>query len=486
MQRWMNRPARLGDPARLLALALALSLTVLVVSCADDDGGDDAASTTALTVPTTTTAQPTTSSGPAADQPWSEPGLVDQDGEPIEVLPPEPASGRQLDITDFGADPDSGSDDAKAIRDALDEAEPGDAVIIPEGVFELRSPDPAKRSAHLVIPSGVHLLGAGFDRTALVSSFDGDDDSVVILAEAVENVILSGFTITSTYEGSLGSDPRGDGDAGGGPMFGIKIGERDGQGSARLLVEDIRVERFERHGISLKATRKVIVRDCHVADATSVGTGGRGYGIAVEGRADQRDPTADNDSRHNVVVDNLLDGRHLRHAILLQFPTHNNLIADNLIMGSVLDAIDLHGEGEYLNEIRGNTVLNGKRAAIALGNSGGSTHAHSASGEGNWVHRNSLIGNEVGVLVILGTPDTIIEANRIVTTKESDTAVRVDDGPGTTVRRNTIVMSDDSEPFDVDDPEIDLTRNWVQGEHALQGTSTARPAISPLSSLSRA
>src|SRR5690606_29126646 len=138
-----------------------------------------------------------------------------------------------------------------------------------------------------------------------------------------------------------------------------------------------------------------------VADATSVGPGGAGYGIAIEGRADQRDTEAANDSRHHVVVGNVLDGEHLRHAILLQFPTHHNLIADNVVRGSRLDAIDLHGEGEYGNEVRGNRVTGGDRAGIALGNSGGSTHEHGATGEGNWVHDNLLIGNREGVLVIL-------------------------------------------------------------------------------------
>lgn len=227
-------------------------------------------------------------------------------------------------------------------------------------------------------------------------------------------------------------------------------------------MQDVRVERFRRHGISLKATREVIVRGCRIADATSVGEGGRGYGIAVEGRAGQRDTSAPNDSRHTVVIDNVLEGRHLRHAVLVQFPTHNNLIADNLVVGSVLDAIDLHGEGEYLNEIRGNTVVNGQRAAIALGNSGGSTHSHAASGEGNRVHRNDLIANQVGVLIILGTPDTVVERNRIVTAPGSAAGIRIDDGPGTVVQKNTIVNAEGVEPFDVDDSGVELSDNRVQ------------------------
>lgn len=91
----------------------------------------------------------------------------------------------------------------------------------------------------------------------------------------------------------------------------------------------------------------------------------------------------------------MLDGTHLRHAILLQFPTHDNLVAGNEVDGSRLDAIDLHGEGEYDNVIRGNRVAGGQRAGIALGNSGGETHEHGATGEGNVVADNVLRGNTV-------------------------------------------------------------------------------------------
>ncbi len=127
----------------------------------------------------------------------------------------------------------------------------------------------------------------------------------------------------------------------------------------------------------------------------------------------QRDPDAANDSRHNVVIGNTFDGRHLRHAILLQFRTHNNLVAENTIVGSHLDAIDLHGEGEYLNEIRDNTVI------------GGNKHKQDASGPGNWVHSNNLIGNRQGILVILGTPDTLIEDNRITAGEKSKAGIEI-------------------------------------------------------------
>jgi hypothetical protein len=382
-------------------------------------------------------------SRPPATTEWVAPGLVDREGGRYVVPTPAPGSGTTLDVTDFGADPGPGPvDDAEAVRAAVEAAGPGDQVTLPAGVYDLRSTDPDDDTANVVLPSGVRLRGAGADETVLRTWFDGQDDSAVLRASGVRDVVISDLTITSTYDGELGSDPE-DGDAGGGPMYGVQIGARDGRGSARVLVDRVSVSRFQRHGITVKASRDVTVRSCHVADATSVGPGGAGYGIAIEGRPDRRDPGADDDARHNVVVDNTLDGAHLRHGILLQFPTHNNLVADNLIEGSILDAIDLHGEGEYLNEIRGNVVTGGDRAAIALGNSGGEENAHDAAGAGNWVHHNVLTGNEVGVLVILGTPDTLIEDNEILAHEESEAGVELLNAPGTIVRGNSFVGGDE-------------------------------------------
>lgn len=375
---------------------------------------------------------------PSEQGDWQLPGLVDRSGKPIEVSTPGPTTGKQLDVTDFGADPHPDShDDAAAIRAALAAAEPGDEVLLPAGTYDLRSTDPDDDTANIVLRSGIDLRGEGQERTVLLTSFDGEENSRVIRGSGIHDVIVSDFTITSRHEGPLGDDTK-DGDAGGGPMYGIHLGAKEGQASSQILVENLGIRGFERHGISVKASREVTLSGNYISEATAVGPGGQGYGIAIEGSADQRDPDAANDSRHNVVIGNTFDGRHLRHAILLQFPTHNNLVADNTIVGSHLDAIDLHGEGEYLNEVRDNTVVGGQRAGIALGNSGGAKNKHDASGPGNWVHSNNLIGNRQGILVILGTPDTLIEDNRITAGENSKVGIEVRNGPGTELRGNHI------------------------------------------------
>ncbi|MFJ7827429.1 right-handed parallel beta-helix repeat-containing protein [Psychrobacillus sp. NPDC096623] len=374
---------------------------------------------------------------------WEDPGLVDRSGAPIEVQMPGTVTGKTLSVTDFGADPEpDSSDDAAAIRAALDAATPGDEVLLPAGTYDLRTTDPADGSANIVLRSGVDLRGEGQESTVLMTSLDGEDDSRVIRGSGVQDVIVSDFTVTSRYAGQLGDDPD-NGDAGGGPMYGIYLGAHEGQSSSRVLVENLGIRRFERHGISVKASREVTLTKNHISEATAIGPGGQGYGIAIEGSADQNNPDASNDSRHNVVIGNTFDGKNLRHAILLQFPTHNNLVAENTIVGSHLDAIDLHGEGEYLNEIRDNTIIGGKKAGIALGNSGGSKNKHDASGHGNWVYSNNLIGNRQGILVILGTPDTIIEDNSITGDENSKTGIEVRNAPGTELRGNRITGGTD-------------------------------------------
>lgn len=421
----------------LLLLGLLVLLTACTVEEADVPVRNDDAEET--DEPIRSDMEPE----PSEQGDWQVPGLVDRSGAPIEVPMPGPATGKTLDVTDFGADPEPDShDDAAAIRAALDAAEPGDEVLFPAGTYDLRSTDPADKSANIVLRSGVDLRGEGQEKTVLLTSLDGENDSRVIRGSGVNDVIVADFTITSRYERPLGDDPE-DGDAGGGPMYGVYLGAHEGHGSSRVLVENVGIRKFERHGISVKASREVTLSKNHFGEATAVGPGGQGYGIAIEGSRDQHDPDAANDSRHNVVIGNTFDGRHLRHAILLQFPTHNNLVAENTIVGSHLDAIDLHGEGEYLNEIRDNTVIGGQRAGIALGNSGGAKNKHDASGHGNWVHSNDLIGNRQGILVILGTPDTLIEDNRITAGEDSKAGIEVRNAPGTVLNGNHITGGSD-------------------------------------------
>lgn len=373
--------------------------------------------------------------------PWTHPGLVESDGSPFEITDPAPATGRSINVLDYGADPaPSTGDDAAAIRAAIAAAEPGDEVLLPAGTFDLMTAEGADPSTNIALRSGVHLRGAGAGVTVLRSYLTPETNAgKVIRGYGIHDVVIADLTVSSTYEGPFSSD-SGDNEASGGPAYGIYLANLGSRPSERVLVEGVTVERFQRIGVCIEKSREVVVRNSRFRDATSVGGGGAGYGIAIQGTAGKDRFAYDDDSRHNLVVGNTFDGTHIRHAILLQYYTHNNLISRNVIKGTVLDAIDLHGEDEYLNEIRGNAVTGSRAAGIGLGNTGGTATQHDAAGPGNWVHHNVLRGNREGVIVMMGTPDTLIEHNVItggqVTPAQSGIEVR--NAPGTVVRNNVI------------------------------------------------
>ena len=115
--------------------------------------------------------------------------------------------------------------------------------MLPAGIYDLLSTDPSDETANIVLRSGVDLRGEGRERTVLMTSFDGEEDSRVIRGSGVHDVIVADFTITSRYEGPLGDDPD-NGDTGGGPMYGIYLGAHKGNASSRILVENLGIRRF--------------------------------------------------------------------------------------------------------------------------------------------------------------------------------------------------------------------------------------------------
>lgn len=373
-------------------------------------------------------------------EPWTQPGLVEPDGTPYRIAMPAPATGERIDVRDHGADPVEGTgDDAAAIRAAIAAADPGDEVVLPAGVYDLDSTEPADPTTNVALRSGVHLRGAGAGVTILRSALTPDTPSGKILRGfGVTDVIVADLTLTSTFDGPFTDDP--DAEAGGGPAYGIYLANLGARPSTSILIEGVTVERFERMGVRVEKSRDVVVRGSTFRDATSVGGGGAGYGVAIQGTPLQDRYAYPDDSRHTLVEGNTFEGRYLRHAILLQYYTHNNLVAGNLIDGTVLDAIDLHGEAEYRNEVRGNVVTDSLAAAIALGNTGGTATRHGPSGPGNWIHGNVLRGNREGVLVHLGTPETLVEQNVITGGSDAPARVGVEirNAPGTVVRANTV------------------------------------------------
>jgi len=289
-------------------------------------------------------------------------------------LPPEP-DGTLWDATDFGASPISTTnDDAIGIKVAISLAQPGDIVYIPEGIYTLRQV--------LEVPTGVTLRGAGINQT--IFETEGIDRAISILPE-MHDVRIEGFTIRYT----------GDGEE---LAFGIYVGSvRQGRNSYRILIDNIRVERFSVHGVSLRDCHHVLVQHSEFADATNVGGGGHGYGIALNY------PT-----NHNNWIRNNTIGPVIRHAILIQYEAHNNLVEYNLAFENTEDAYDLHGEDEYANELRFNIARDGARDGFGVGNTGST---HDRSGPNNWIHHNTVENSLAGIEVIQASDMVYIDHN---------------------------------------------------------------------------
>lgn len=59
-----------------------------------------------------------------------------------------------LNIQDYGATPDDGTEDTQAIRDALADASSGDTVYFPEGTYDVRADDPSTQNAIAITING--------------------------------------------------------------------------------------------------------------------------------------------------------------------------------------------------------------------------------------------------------------------------------------------------------------------------------------------
>jgi nitrous oxidase accessory protein NosD len=292
------------------------------------------------------------------------------------ALPPEPA-GTVWDVTLFGASPNninSTNDDAVGIKVAISIAEPGDVIFIPAGTFTIRQT--------LEIPTGITLRGAGKDATTLVT--EALNRAIVIPPEA-HDIRIEDFSLTY-----LGESEEFE--------TGVHVGSsRQGLNSYRILIDGLRIERFAIHGVSLRDCHHVMVQNCEMLNATNLGGGGRGYGIALNY------PTNHNNwIRHNTI------GPVIRHAILIQYEAHNNLVEHNLSVDNTEDAYDLHGEDEYANELRYNIARNCVKDGFGVGNTGST---HDRSGPNNWIHHNLVEDSRAGVEIYQGSDIVYVDKN---------------------------------------------------------------------------
>ena len=377
---------------------------------------------------------------------WSTPGLALSDGS--EYIPPSPneTTGKRWNVLDFGAKPgDSEFDNAEIFQKAIDAAEPGDEIFIPEGEYFLNS---GKRSTpyftHVLLKSQVNIIGEGMDKTILISNFDGRTNdrhnTTVFLANSQSEIVISDLTITANTDDSKLPDPNVSNMntfVETSPVYGITVDNtKPTEAHGNVQIQRVLIEKFHRMGIRVRAVRDVRISECVIQKAMDLGTGGAGYAICIQGIGHDMDVTDSNfDTLYNIVENNEIKGPYLRHAVLIQYYAHNNLVTNNTITDIFLDAIDLHGEDEYSNEISYNTVINTRRGAgVGMGNTGAT---HDASGPYNYVHNNTIIGGNKGVNIILGTPKAMIISNTIKDIDaENGIGIFIQDGNETYIRDN--------------------------------------------------
>lgn len=378
---------------------------------------------------------------PPGAVPFTQAGLTKPNGSPHALHTPNPVTGRTLNVLDFGANPaDDGRDDRPAIQAAIDAAVAGDEVYIPDGVYNLTtSPDGL---ANLFLKSGVNIRGESESGTILKTSLDMIKNSTLFKSAKQHDFQISGMTLTSAWNKTYTTDHKSNNPDAGGPDSLIMIGNYGEDPSYNVTIHHVTVEKFRRMAIRIENSHDVIVRNSTFRNATDVGPGGSGYGVAIQGIPKVERLGFANDTLWNLVEDSRFEGPYLRHGALIQNVAHNNTIRNNAFIQTKLDAIDLHGELEYLNEISGNLVENILTGgAVGLGNTGGTApNDHSKSGPGNLIRDNIIRNSREGVVVTMGTPDTVIVNNLIENTAKIPDAsgINILNGPGTIIRGNTI------------------------------------------------
>ncbi|NQX59262.1 S-layer homology domain-containing protein [Paenibacillus qinlingensis] len=382
-----------------------------------------------------------TPTAPPGAVPFTKAGLTNPDGTEHVLHTPNPVTGATINVTSYGADPaDNGNDDRVAIQNAINAASPGDEVYLPNGVYNLiTSPD---GFVNLKLKSGVNLRGQSEEETILKSSIDDIKNSSVVKSSSQHDILVSNLTISSTWNRSFSLEHATNNPEAGGPDSSIAIANYGDTPSYNVTIDHVTVERFRRMAIRIENSHDVVVRHSTFRNATDLGGGGAGYGTSIQGMPKVDRLGFDNDTYWNVVEDSTFEGPYLRHGSLIQNVAHNNTLRNNRYIRTKLDAIDLHGELEYLNEVYGNTIEDiWTGGGVGLGNTGGTAPTnHSKSGPKNHIHDNIIRNSREGIVVTMGTPETLIENNVIENTTSVVNAAGINilNGPGTRIINNTI------------------------------------------------
>jgi len=430
---------------KIVTFLMMVSLSLMIVSCSkNDDDSIDLENDSVYEV-----------FDDVFEGNWNMPGLYQSDGSAYTMPIANRVSGETIDVTDFGAKADDPNfDNTSAFKEAIESANEGDEIFVPEGSFYFKtfSSSAGGYRAHINLQSFINFRGAGEDKTFIVSNFDTsineNDSSTVIMAFSEESIKISDLTVTSVAtEMPDPDDSSHNNENFDGPKYGITV-DNDNPSfvSQNIVIENVTVEKFRRMGVRIKKSRAVTLDQMTFKNALDLGGGGHGYGVSIQGQANGLDFTDTNvDTMFNVVKNSTFEGPYLRHGVIVQYYAHNNLITNNTFDDLLLDSVDLHGEDEYSNEISENTMTNTRRGAgIGVGNSGAT---HDASGRNNLIINNTIEGGLRGIDVLYGSPSTIIYKNSISNlTAENATGILIEDGPKTKIVGNSInqILGEDS------------------------------------------
>jgi Periplasmic copper-binding protein (NosD)/Secretion system C-terminal sorting domain len=343
-------------------------------------------------------------------------GMMETDGSIHLIHTPHITTGDTINVLDYGADPlDNENDDQPALDQAYAHASNGDEIYFPPGYYNLNRATIYSSTSHFKLKTGVNMRGASKDSVFLISNFplslNESESTKFFYGSAVHDIVIEGITFTSTYTGVMPTSVSVNNPDKSAPKYGIYL-TMSGvwQPSYNITIRDCDFELMRSQMVRVSTSHDVVVKRCTFSNATDIGGGGAGYGVSIQGEGPEifRDGYPA-DCIHNLVDSCNFNGPYIRHGVIIQYTAHNNVVRNSYFNRTGYDAIDLHGEDEYLNDVYGNTVEDVPTGAgVGVGNTGAT---HDASGRKNHIHHNTFNRCREGVKVYLRSPETQIYDN---------------------------------------------------------------------------